>query len=76
MDFVVGLSMNSKGSDLIWVVVDRLIKLAHFVLIKISYSLQDIAEVYNSDIVKLHGIPSSIISDRYLRFTSRFWEIF
>lgn len=60
MDFMVGLPRTSKGSDLIWVVVDRLTKSAHFILIKISYPLKKLAEVYISEIVKLHGILFSI----------------
>lgn len=56
MDFMVGLPRRSKGSDLIWVVVDRLTKSTHLILIKISYLLQKLAHVYISEIVKLHGI--------------------
>ena len=54
--------------------MDRLTKSAHFISIKINYPLQKLAEVYISEIMKLHGIPSSIVSDRDMRFTSRFWE--
>lgn len=73
MDFVTGLPNTAKGNDAIWVVVDRLTKLAHFIPIKIIFSLQKLAEIYISIIVKLHGIPSSIVSDKDPRFTSRFW---
>lgn len=73
MDFVIGLLSTSKGSDVIWVVVDRQNKSAHFVLIKISFPLQRLMEIYIEVIMKLHGIPSSIVFDRDSRFTSRFW---
>jgi len=74
MDFVVGLSRTVKGSDSIWVIVDRLSKSAHFLPIRINYPLQNLAEIYMKHIVKLHGVPSSIVSDRDPRFTSRFGE--
>lgn len=73
MDFVTGLLTTAKGNDVIWVVMDRLSKSDHFILIKISLSLQKLVDIYISIIVKLHGIPSSIVSDRDLRFMSRFW---
>ena len=74
MDFVVGLPKSSKGFVSIWVIVDRLSKSAHFIPIKIIYPMQRLAEVYIEKIVRLHGVPSSIVSDRDPRFTSRFWE--
>ena len=73
MDFVVGLPRTSSGNDTIWVIVDRLTKSAHFIAIKATYSVEKLAEVYVSQIVRLHGVPKSIISDRDGRFTSRFW---
>lgn len=72
MDFVTGLPNTAKGNDAIWVIVDRLTKSAHFIPIKISILLEKLAEIYISIIMKLHGIPSSIIPDRDLRFVSRF----
>lgn len=54
--------------------MDRMNNSSHFILVKISYPLQKLTDVYMSEIVKLHGTPSSIVSDRDLRFTSRFWE--
>lgn len=74
MDFVIGFPKTTKGNESTGVVVDRLNKLADLILIKISYSLQKLAEVYISEIVKLHGIPSSIVLNRDLRFASRFWK--
>ena len=74
MDFVVGLPRTPKGFDSIWVIVDKLTKSAHFIPINIRFSLEKLTSLYICDIVRLHGVPSSIVSDRDPRFTSRFWE--
>ncbi|XP_020206856.1 uncharacterized protein LOC109791902 [Cajanus cajan] len=74
MDFVVGLPKTVKNLDAIWVIVDRLTKSAHFIPINIRYSLERLTKLYISEIVRLHGVPTSIVSDRDPRFTSRFWE--
>ena len=73
MDFVVGLPRTTSGNDTIWVIVDRLTKSAHFIAIKATFSVEKLAELYVNQVVKLHGVPRSIISDRDGRFTSRFW---
>ncbi|PNY01683.1 retrotransposon-related protein [Trifolium pratense] len=74
MDFVSGLPRTVKGNDSIWVIVDRLTKSAHFIAFKTGTSIPKLAEMYVDQIVRLHGVPSSIVSDRDPRFTSRFWE--
>ncbi|WVZ80919.1 hypothetical protein U9M48_028353, partial [Paspalum notatum var. saurae] len=74
MDFIVGLPRTQKGYNSIWVVVDRLTKVAHFILVNTTYSGARLAELYISRIVCLHGVPKRIISDRGSQFTSRFWE--
>jgi len=56
------------------VIVDRLTKTAHFLPINMKYKLEKIAELYTKEVVRLHGISTSIISDRDPRFTSKFWE--
>ena len=71
MDFVVGLPRTQQGHDAIWVIVDQLTK-SHFLPVKVSYSLDKLAEVYIREVVRLHGVPFSIVSDRDPRFTSRF----
>ncbi|XP_049392624.1 uncharacterized protein LOC125857001 [Solanum stenotomum] len=73
MDFVSGLPRTQRNHDAIWVIVDRLTKSAHFLAITMGYSLERLAELYINEIVRLHGIPVSIISDPDPRFTSRFW---
>jgi len=74
MDFVGALPKTVKDFDSIWVIVDRLTKSSHFVPIKTGMSVGKLAEIYIEQIVRLHGIPSSIVSDRVPRFTSKFWE--
>ena len=73
MDFVVGLPLTERKHDSVWVVVDRLTNLAHFLPVRTNYLLDKLVELYIKEIVWLHGIPVSIISDRDPRFTSRFW---
>ena len=72
MDFMIGLPLTRRKHDSVWVVVDRLTKTTHFLLVKTDYSLDKLAELYIKEIVRLHGIPISIILDRDPRFTSRF----
>ncbi|KAL5558546.1 hypothetical protein UlMin_034757 [Ulmus minor] len=74
MDFIVGLPRTAKGHDAIWVVVDRLTKSAHFMSIKTTFSLEQLAALYVREIVRLHGVLKSIVSDRDARFTSKFWK--
>ncbi|KAK5773241.1 hypothetical protein PVK06_049546 [Gossypium arboreum] len=74
MDFVSGLPLTPTKKDSVWVVVDRLTKSAHFIPVRTDYSLQKLARLYVAEIVRLHGVPVSIISDRDPRFTSRFWK--
>ncbi|KAK1681366.1 hypothetical protein QYE76_042214 [Lolium multiflorum] len=74
MDFITGLPKSSKGNDSIWVVVDRLTKVAHFIPVKTTYQGPRLAELYISRIVSLHGTQKSIVSDRGSQFTSRFWQ--
>ncbi|KAA3485140.1 DNA/RNA polymerases superfamily protein [Gossypium australe] len=72
MYFLSGLLLSPKKKHAIWVVVNRLTKSAHFILVRIDFSLYKLAELYISEIVRLHGVPLSIISDRDPRFTLRF----
>ncbi|CAH9101779.1 unnamed protein product [Cuscuta epithymum] len=74
MDFIMGLPKTTGGYDAIWVIVDRLTKSAHFIPISASISLEKLAKLYIQEIVRLHGVPKSIISDRDSRFTSHFWK--
>jgi hypothetical protein len=74
MDFIVGLPNTSQRHDSIWVIIDRLTKIAHFLPVHTTYSAKKYAEVYLDQIVRLHGVPNTIISDRGAQFIARFWE--
>jgi transposase InsO family protein len=74
VDFIVGLLRTPSGYDSIWVIMDRLNKVAHFIPIKTTDSRPQLAELYMSSIVCLHGVPKEIVSDRGTQFTLKFWE--
>ena len=74
MDFVSSLPLTQRKHYVIWVIIDRLTKSAHFVLVRMDYSMDQLAELCVDEIVRLHGVPLSIVSDRDPRFTSRFWK--
>jgi hypothetical protein len=74
MDFIVELPRTRDGYDSIWVIVDRLTKVAHFIPVKTTYTEVKLAELYNSRIVCLHGVQKNIVSDRGTQFTSWFWQ--
>jgi hypothetical protein len=76
MDFIVGLPLTTKRYDSIFVVVDTLTKSAHFIPVRTTYQVPDIARVFISEIVRLHGMPKRIIFDRGSMFTGRFWTSF
>jgi transposase InsO family protein len=68
MDFVI-----QKGNDYIWVIIDRLTKVAHFIPVKTTYRGATLTKLYLKEIVRLYGIPRRIVSDRGTQFTSKFW---
>jgi transposase InsO family protein len=70
----VGLLRTQSGYDTIWVIVDRLTKIALFIPNKTTYSEPQLAKLYMSRIVCLHGVPKKTVSDRGTQFTSKFWE--
>jgi hypothetical protein len=74
MDFIVGLPRSQLGYDSIWVIMDRLSKVAHFIPVKTTYSTSQLAELYMLRIVCLHEVPKKIMSDKGTQFTSMFWE--
>jgi hypothetical protein len=73
MDFVVGFPLTSHRHNAILVIVDKLTKSANFIPVRDTYDVTDVACVFVSEVIHLHGIPKKIISDRDSRFTSRFW---
>jgi hypothetical protein len=74
MDFIVGLPNMSQKHDSIWVIIDRLTKMAHFLPVHTTYSVKKYAEIYLDQIFQLHGVPKTIISDQGTQFIARFWE--
>jgi hypothetical protein len=74
MDFIVGLPLMARKFDSIWVIVDRLSKSTHFILVHTNYNVQKYAGIYIARVLCLHGVLKMIISDRGLQFVARFWE--
>ena len=76
MDFVTHLPRTPQRHDAIWVIVDRLTKSAHFLAIRMTFTLVRFCRMYIREIVRLHGVSVSIVSDRDPRFTAHFWKSF
>ena len=74
MDFVVGMPRSPRRRNTIWVVVDRLGKVAHFIPIRSTSTAGDLAPIYMQEIVRLHGVPRTIVSDRDAKFVSKLWD--
>jgi len=74
MDFIVGQPRTPKGNDSIWVIVDRLTKVAHFIVVRADYRVKKLAELYKDNILRLHGTPISIVLDRGTQYVSKFWK--
>ena len=76
MDFVTHLLRTPQRHDAIWVIVDRLTKSAHFLAVRMNFTLERFYRLYIREIVWLHGVPVSIVSDRDPRFIPHFWKSF
>ena len=74
MGFVSGLLKSSEGYNSIWVIVDRMTKSANFLPVKTTNPMKKLAKLYLKEIIRLHGVPVLIVSDRDARFTSMFWK--
>ena len=64
------------GHDAVWVIMDRLTKSAHFLAVRMTFTLERLCRLYIREIVRLHGVPVSILSDRDPRFIAHFWKSF
>ena len=74
MDFASALPRTPAGNEVVWVIVDRLTKSAHFIPLRVGCSLDKMARIYLKEIVRLHSVPKEITSDRDPRFVSHFWQ--
>ena len=76
MDFVTHLPRTQWRHDAVWVIVDPLTKSAHFLAVRMTFTLEEFCQLHIYEIVHLHGVPVSIISDRDPRFMAHFWKSF
>ena len=74
MDFITRLPMTWRQHDSIMVVVDKLTKAAHFIPVKSTHMMDDVAKIFMKEIFKLHGLLKAIVSYRDVKFTSNFWR--
>ena len=76
MDFVTHFPRTSRKHDAVWVIVDWLTKLEHFLAVRMTFTLEEFCRLYKREIVLLHGVSVSVISDWDPRFTTHFWKSF
>ena len=76
MDFVTHLPWTSQKHDAVWVIVDRLTKSAHFLVVRMTFTLKEFCRLYIQEIVQLHGVLVSIVLNRDPQFMAQFWKSF
>ncbi|PKI38237.1 hypothetical protein CRG98_041376 [Punica granatum] len=76
MDFFTGLPRTQRGQDSIWVIVDTLTKSARFLPVRTTFGADQLAQLFIKEIMRLHGVSVSIVSDRGSYFTSKYWNSF
>ena len=76
MDFVTHFPRTPRRHDVVWVIVDQLTKSTHFLVVRMTFTLEEFYRLYIREIVQLHGVPVSIVSDRDPKFTTHFWKSF
>ena len=76
MDYIVGLPKSKKENDSFWVIIERLTKSAHFIPVKTNCTAKTYARIFVRKIIRLHGVPDMMVSDRGSVFISYFWKGF
>ena len=76
MDFMTHLPWTQWRDDAVWVMVDRLTKSAHFLAVRMTFTLEEFYQLYIFEIVRLHRVPIFIVSDGDPRCTTHFWKSF
>ena len=74
MDFIIVLPRSCIKHDSIWVIVDKMTKSAHFYPVKNTHWAEDYSKLYIQEVVRLHGVPVSIFSNRVAQFTGQFYK--
>jgi hypothetical protein len=75
MNFITRLPKTKKQNDSIMVVIDKITKYEHFILVKSTHKIINIADIFMKEIFRMHGIPKTIISNRDTKFTSNLWKV-
>ena len=76
MDFVNHFPWTLRAHDAVWVIVDHLTKSAHFLVVRMTFTLEELFRLYIREIVRLHGVPISIVLNQDPRFMAHFWDSF
>ena len=74
MDFIIGLPKSKKENDPIFIVIDKVLNVVHFIPMKLTYKAVNIVDIFLKEIFRLHGIPKEIISDWDVKFMGKFWR--